>query len=96
VSLRIASVTVDPAVWTAIVPALACDHVLIKNNDSAVLRLRVDDADAATELPISGNTERMIAAPHNQSVNRHRFPAGATAFYLKPDSGVGPVTLVWV
>jgi hypothetical protein len=92
--LRIVNVTVDPAGWTAITPPQDCDNVLVSNRDGGdVLRLRTIAGDPASELRISAASEQTIAVPTRGIYQR--FLAGAVAFYLKPDSGTGPVVLMW-
>lgn len=93
--LAVQNVSLDPAQWTEITPACGWDHVLIGNDGASTVRLRIDDGDPATELALAPGSERSLVAP-KRSNNYTRFPAEAVAFYLKPDSGTGPVHLVWV
>jgi hypothetical protein len=96
-SFRICNVTLDPATWQAITCPVEADNVLISNLQcAAALRLRTDQDDALTEILISAGAERSFTSPSARFPPvRERFQPGSTLFYLKPDSGVGPVVLVW-
>ncbi|MBZ5697113.1 MAG: hypothetical protein LAN18_01050 [Acidobacteriia bacterium] len=92
---------VDTVSWTAIIAAIDCMAVAIKNSALVDLRIRTDSSDATTQDTIpAGSLETIVAPRHDSGVqdggSGARFLAGDTIAYLQAASGTGPALLTFV
>ncbi len=94
-------ITVTTSSWTAVVAAVDCNGVGIKNSVLVDLYIRTDSADATTQDTITAGSVEVISAPrHTSGVldggSGMRFYAGDTIAYLQAASGTGPVVVTFV
>ncbi len=94
-------IALDTVSWSAVVAAVDCMAVSIKNSASVDMYIRTDSADATTQDTISAGSIETVAAPRHagtmqDSGSGTRFYAGDTIAYLQVASGTGPALLTFV
>ena len=94
-------IALDTVSWSAVVAAVDCMAVSIKNSASVDMYIRTDSADATTQDTISAGSIETVAAPRHAGAMQDggsgtRFYAGDTIAYLQVASGTGPALVTFV